>query len=68
VYHQVVSIPHIPKQIEGASHSRPSAGTTDARRLLQLGLALGIVYLLFLIAWFWGTRGRRHGVGRMVRF
>jgi hypothetical protein len=33
----------------------------DERRLLQIGLALAIVYVVFLGFWFWGTRegGRR---------
>jgi hypothetical protein len=30
----------------------------NTRRLLQIGLALGIAYLLFLTFWFWRTRGR----------
>jgi hypothetical protein len=65
-------VTYIPKQIEAVSGSRPAAhsapaANTDARTLFQLGLALGVVYLLFLVAWFWGTRGR-HGIGRMVRF
>jgi len=34
---------------------------TDTRRVLQLGLVFALVYLVFLISWFWGTRGRRRG-------
>jgi hypothetical protein len=34
----------------------------DSRRLLQIGLALGIAYLVFLTFWFWGTRGRHRGL------
>jgi hypothetical protein len=37
----------------------------DTRRVLQLGLAFGVVYLVFLISWFWGTRGRRRRAGEM---
>jgi hypothetical protein len=33
----------------------------DTRWLLQVGLGLGLAYLLFLALWFWGTRGRRGG-------
>lgn len=43
-----------------------SAG--DARRLLQLGVGLAFAYLVFLVCWFWKTRDRPHGVGRVVRF
>ena len=40
----------------------------DARRLLQLGFGLGLAYLVFLVCWFWATRNKPHGVGRVVRF
>jgi hypothetical protein len=40
----------------------------DARLLLRLGLALGLAYVVFLVAWFWSTRHRTHGVARVVRF
>jgi hypothetical protein len=40
----------------------------NTRRLLQIGLALGIAYLVFLSFWFWGTRGRHRGLRRGVRF
>jgi hypothetical protein len=43
-----------------------SAG--DARRLLQLGVGLAFAYLVFLVCWFWKTRDRPQGVGRVVRF
>jgi hypothetical protein len=36
---------------------------TDTRRLLQIGLVLGMAYVAFLTFWFWGTRGR----GRRAR-
>jgi len=42
-------------------------GLANTRRLLQIGLALGILYLVFLTFWFWGTRGRRRLRGG-VRF
>jgi hypothetical protein len=34
----------------------------DSRRMLQIALALGIAYLVFLTFWFWGTRGRHRGL------
>ena len=43
----------------------PQSG--DERRLLQIGLALAIVYVVFLVLWFWGTRedgGRVEGAAR----
>jgi hypothetical protein len=40
----------------------------DARRLVQLGLVLGMAYALFLVLWFWRTWDRRHRLGRAVRF
>jgi hypothetical protein len=51
-----------------SSAVRPNDRVADARLLLRLGLALGLAYLVFLVAWFWGTRDRRHGVERVVRF
>jgi hypothetical protein len=53
-----------PRLIPGAV--RPNVA--DDRLLLRLGLALGLAYLVFLVAWFWGTRDRRHGVERVVRY
>lgn len=50
--------------------ARPSPevadGLTDTRRLVQIGLVLGMAYVAFLTFWFWGTRarGRRPGSGR----
>jgi hypothetical protein len=50
--------------------ARPSPevakGLTDTRRLVQIGLVLGMAYVAFLTFWFWGTRarGRRAGGGR----
>jgi len=46
----------------------PQAQAVERRRLLELGLALGLAYVTFLVGWFWKTRGRRHSVGRVVRF
>ncbi len=51
--------------ISGRTQPIPEA---DARILVQLGLLLGFVYLVFLVCWFWSTRGRQRGVGRVVRF
>jgi hypothetical protein len=39
----------------------------DGRRLLQLAVAFAIAYVIFLTAWFWGTRERRSRVGRAAR-
>lgn len=50
------------------SLSEPQAHAADKKRLLQLGLALGLAYVVFLAGWFWKTRGGRHGIGRVVRF
>jgi hypothetical protein len=54
-----------PKVISSAG--RPTEQVADARLLLRLGLALGLAYLVFLVAWFWTTRDRTHGA-RAVRF
>jgi hypothetical protein len=43
--------------------SRSTLG--DRRRVLQLGLVFGLVYLVFLISWFWGTRGQRRRAGEV---
>jgi hypothetical protein len=52
----------------------PIASTTfettvpqDGRRLLQIAVAFAIAYVVFLTAWFWGTRERRSRVGRAAR-
>ena len=55
-----------PKVISSAV--RPTEQVADARLLLRLGLALGLAYLVFLVAWFWTTRDRAHGVARVERF
>ena len=39
----------------------------EGRSLLQLAVALAAAYVLFLVAWFWGTRDRRSRVGSAVR-
>jgi len=57
---------HSSKVISSAVHSNEQVA--DARLLLRLGIALGLAYLVFLVAWFWTTRDRRHGVARVVRF
>ncbi len=51
-----------------SSAVRPTGQVADARILLRLGLALGLAYLVFLVAWFWTTRNRTHGAARVVRF
>jgi hypothetical protein len=38
-------------------------GLTDTRRLVQIGLVLGMAYVAFLTFWFWGTRGRGRRAG-----
>jgi hypothetical protein len=38
-------------------------GLTDTRRLVQIGLVLGMAYVAFLTFWFWGTRTRGHRAG-----
>ena len=57
----------------GRSHAatqEPQAiSSSDARLLLQLGIGLGLTYIVFLAAWFWHTRNRTKGAAaRMVRF
>jgi hypothetical protein len=50
-----------------SARPRPDVGEglTDTRRLVQIGLVLGMAYVAFLTFWFWGTRarGRRAGGG-----
>jgi hypothetical protein len=43
-------------------------GISDAKLLFQLAVALAAAYLLFLAAWFWGTRERRARVGSAARY
>jgi len=46
--------------------SRSTAGQLgNTRRVLELGLVFALVYLVFLISWFWGTRGRRRRAGEV---
>ena len=42
------------------------ARLTDGRLMLQLALAFGVVYVLFLAFWFWGTRDRARDRARRV--
>ena len=42
-------------------------GNADGRLLFQLGVAFATFYILFLAAWFWGTRDRRSRVGGAAR-
>ena len=51
-----------------SSAVRPTRQIADARILFRLGLGLGLAYAAFLVAWFWTTRNRTHGVARVVRF
>lgn len=41
---------------------------TDTRRLVQIGLLLGVAYVGFLMLWFWATRGRKRRLRGGVRF
>jgi hypothetical protein len=40
----------------------------DTRRLVQIGLLLGMAYVGFLMLWFWTTRGRRRRLHGGARF
>ena len=41
-----------------------NSSSGDERHLMQLGLALALLYVVFLLFWFWGTReGRRRFEG-----
>ena len=41
-----------------------NASSGDERHLVQLGAALALLYVVFLVFWFWGTReGRRRFEG-----
>jgi hypothetical protein len=55
-----------PSAIVGRAPS--AAHLTDNRRLLQIGLAFGIAYFVFLTFWFWRTRGRHRGLRGGARF
>ena len=58
----------IPRDIARDNVISGSVSERDARRLLQLGLLLGFAYVVFLFCWFWRTRDRPRGAGRVVRF
>jgi hypothetical protein len=45
-----------------------AAQSGDERRLLEIGLALAIVYVVFLVLWFWGTRERERRFEGAPRF
>jgi hypothetical protein len=62
------TLEQIPRPHGVGAHNLAGGGLANTRRLLQIGLALGIVYLVFLTFWFWGTRGRRRGLRGGVRF
>jgi hypothetical protein len=57
-----------PARIPEHQSVAPVAQVGDERRLLQLGLALAIVYVVFLGLWFWGTREGRRRVESATRF
>jgi hypothetical protein len=40
----------------------------DERRVLQIGLAFALFYIVFLAFWFWGTREGRHRFEGATRF
>jgi hypothetical protein len=61
---RVISTAH--RSREGFAEPQPQAA--EKRRLLELGLGLGLAYIAFLGGWFWKTRGRPRGAGRVVRF
>jgi len=50
------------------SNSKVGLDSQDARRLLQLGVFLGLVYVLFVVFWLWRTRNRPHAADRVVRY
>jgi hypothetical protein len=56
-----------PARISSVSSGEASITPADARRLIQLAVALAAAYILFLAAWFWGTRQRRSRVGTAAR-
>jgi hypothetical protein len=61
----------ISRQIGRRDAQAPDArviSSGHARLLLRLGVGLGLAYVVFLAAWFWGTRKRAHSVTRIVRF
>jgi hypothetical protein len=43
-------------------------GVAEGRRLVQLGFVFAAAYVVFLVAWFWGTRGHRRRVGGVARY
>jgi hypothetical protein len=51
-----------------SSKEAAAIAPTDARRLFQLAVALAAIYVLFLVAWFWGTREHRSRVGSAARY
>jgi hypothetical protein len=76
---EVVSRPFLAEQLRYTSSTCvdtvnwiPNRGagrisSAEARFLLQLAVAFAAAYVLFLAAWFWGTRDRRSRVESAVR-
>lgn len=60
-------VPRLGAVVRPTGSIRPSVEVaerlTDTRRLVQIGLLLGVAYVGFLMLWFWTTRGR----GRRLR-
>ena len=65
---QTLIISRIPNYIVRENVISGSVTAKDARRLLRLGFLLGFAYVVFLCCWFWRTRDRPRGAGRVVRF
>ena len=45
----------------GAATGEVTDGFNDTRLMVQIGMALGVVYVAFLSVWFWATRVRGLG-------
>jgi hypothetical protein len=53
---------------EYISPQKRDEGVRNGRLLFRLAIAFAGAYLLFLAAWFWGTRARSSRVGGVARF
>jgi hypothetical protein len=60
------SAPTSPSTHPAVGSQGADAQATDGRLLLQIALAFGLLYVLFLVFWFWGTRGRARDRARRV--
>jgi hypothetical protein len=77
--HQIVSFQFLAEQVRYTSGTCVDTASwipnrvagrispAEGRFLLQLAVALAAAYVLFLAAWFWGTRDRRSRVESAVR-